>query len=63
MPAVQYRSIQQFPSKLVAVPSEHVFVKYFDRRRGIGDTQAKSGHIELFYVPGYMLGCEVVLVC
>ena len=31
-------------------PSERVFVKYFDRGRDIGDTQAKSGNIELFYV-------------
>ena len=40
-------------------PSEHVFVKYFDRGRDIGDTQAKSGNIELFYV--HMLGWKVAL--
>ena len=39
-------------------PSEHVFVKYFDRGRDIGDTQAKSGNIELSM---YMLGCKVAL--
>ena len=31
-------------------PSEHVVIKYFFRGRDIGDTQSKSGNIELFYV-------------
>ena len=43
------KNIQMYPL-FEGQPSERVVIKYFDRGCDIGDTQAKSGNIELFYV-------------
>ena len=49
VPFSEVKHIKMYPP-FGGQPSEHVVIKYFSRGRDIGDTQSKSGNIELFYV-------------
>ena len=49
MPFSEVKNIQMYLFS-EGSPQRLKFVSIFDRGRDIGDTQAKSGNIELFYV-------------